>query len=79
MGHLFQVPVNHLLHHFLKADLGFPTEFFPRLSRIAQQSIYLSGTQKALIQDHVLPPVQADVGKGDLTKFANSVRGSPWR
>ena len=29
MGHLFQIPVNHLLDHVLKADLGLPTEFFP--------------------------------------------------
>ena len=77
MGHLFQVPVNHLLDHFLKADLGFPTEFFPRLSRIAQQGIHLCGAQKTLIQNHVLPPVQAGVGKGNLAEFANGAGRYP--
>ena len=65
-------------HHFNGlAEMGprFPTEFLPRLGVVTSRGGDLRGTQHDLVGLHMILPIQADAGKGNVAQFPDRVGG----
>ena len=74
-----EVGVHHHAHEPREVHLGLPAQLRLRLGGVAEQVVHFGGAHEGGVGDHVILPVQAHVGEGQLEELPHRVVGRRWR
>src|SRR5579863_2876026 len=69
-----QVGVDHHRDQLREVDGHLPSQLTSRFGGVPHEDVDLGRAHQLVVHDHVLTPVEPDVGEGDLAQLADRVR-----